>query len=61
MSNAINTINDRSFTINGKLIEKDMEGNWVKKTELTPSEEKAASNWIRVLNEEEYKKHEHLT
>jgi hypothetical protein len=36
----IKQIDDRNYEVNGKIIQMDMNGNWVAKTELTPMEAK---------------------
>lgn len=41
MSVEINKIDERTFTVNDKMVKQNMDGYWVEMEELTPNEEKA--------------------
>ena len=65
MAIQIKYIDERLFTVNGKQVILDMEGNWVAKSRLTSEELKSAKDYINALNSErkikspEIKKIEH--
>lgn len=49
---------NESYRVRHKVVFKNMDGNWESVTELTPSEQKAFSNYIEaVIDNEDIKKH----
>lgn len=52
MSVEIKKVNDRHYTVNGKVAQKDMNENWVAIEELTPSESKAFQEYLTILDTE---------
>lgn len=51
MSIKINKINDRHYTINGKVAQQDMNENWICVEELSPSESKAFKSHLEQTKE----------
>lgn len=51
MSIYIHQINDRQILVNEKLVEKDMDGTWKERIELTTSERKQTFQFISSLED----------
>ena len=49
MSVAINKIDDRNYTVNGKSIYKDANQNWVAPVELTTKEKKTFTDHLKKV------------
>lgn len=55
----IQQVNERQILVNEKLVQQDMDGNWIAKIELTTSERKNLEMHIKALSREDatdYKK-----
>lgn len=55
----IHQVNERQILVNEKLVQQDMDGNWIAKIELTTSERKHLEMYIKALSREDatdYKK-----
>ena len=48
MSITISTLDNDQYKVNDHILFKDMDGNWVSNTELTPAEERAFKNYIEA-------------
>lgn len=57
MSNKITQIDDNSIDVNGKLIIRDTDGDWLHNEELKPSEEKAVLRFIQSIEREKEAPH----
>jgi hypothetical protein len=47
MSIELYQLDDGVLEVNGKVVSRDMNGNWVSAVELLPSEQAAVNGWIR--------------
>jgi hypothetical protein len=43
------TDNDNEFTVNGKIVRKDMDGQWQETAELTPTELRYLAEYLNML------------
>ncbi|MCB0376279.1 MAG: hypothetical protein KDD04_10200 [Sinomicrobium sp.] len=43
----ITKIDDRNLRVNGKLVYRDMDGNWKSRVELTAAEQEALNNYVK--------------
>lgn len=47
-----------SYRVRNKVVYKDMNGNWIAVSELTPTEQRAFNNYLQaVINNQKVKKH----
>lgn len=49
----IHQVNERQILVNEKLVQQDMNGNWIAKIELTAAESKAFNLHVRALSRED--------
>lgn len=49
----IHHVNERQILVNEKLVQQDMNGNWIAKIELTTAESKAFNLHVRALSRED--------
>lgn len=49
----IQQVNERQILVNEKLVQQDMNGNWIAKIELTTAESKAFNLHVRALSRED--------
>lgn len=51
-------LDHEQYTVNGKIVYKDYEGNWLVKEELTTQEQKAFNNYKKaIIDNKDLKKH----